>query len=1112
MGAEFIRANKDVAWEESNRGKPCHEIWADQKRMPPCTWTIGAFSATETPVRHVHPFIGNAQSRIEEFPAYSVGTWSYDQMYNKHTRKLEDFEEREENIESFFESFEPGRSLVFLYLNFDNPLNPENKKYVLVGISRLIKLGPYLKFDGLKEWQVEKYGDRIWSRHVVHGYPSQGVRIPYQEYLRLGKPIEPILIEVEGEIDRRFKYVARQLSDDDACELIERMIKAIRQVDTDGYVSGKWKHDLEWLDKVLGETWNNRGPYPGLGSVLGAVGVRNGNAIARRLSKEQPGVDLRQYAFDCLEGRTPVDWSARAQRYWGQYKDTVKGRLLHLLACFDLSKDQIENIISEKREDFGIRSGLSDILEDPYVLCEEYQGEDEDDAIGFYRIDNGIFPEKIGQPAVEMDLDDPRRIRALMIERMRMEEKTGNCFLDLPEVIEHVENKRLGWRSCRTSEERIRADQEFYEKPHKLALKTPAEHTFVYLQDVISDEELVKNRIETLLKKEYEASGEDWKIHLALPHPNIPEDIYQRVLSDQSDAVERSYTQRLSVITGAAGTGKTTVIKALIRGIKEQKPGATFLLLTPTGKARERLHQATEMPAKTIHRALMENKWLSSGTYRLVEGTRIQVRNLIVDEASMVDLRLFAHLFRAIDWNHVERLVLVGDPNQLPPIGLGRPFFDIVSFLVSSEHKPCVSSLVVNCRQMVEQSTVLKLANLYTDNPAEDFEELLNKIEKGTHFKDLDVVYWKDERDLQSKLQAQLEQIIQDEGIKTSDKMSGLSQLLDVRMGRDSSPKSDRYGVEYFQMLSPYRGEYYGTGAINFWMQQEYRGKMLASIGSLEGLTAGDKIIQVVNTVARQKGTEHELFNGQLGYVKFVKKERPRSSLIIFEENERDQEVWFQSGVIERNVELGYCISVHKAQGSEFDVVFLVLPQEKLGLLSRELLYTGLTRSKRRLILFLQGSIAPLLHGMSLANSAILLRNTSLFKLRFTSEKYRANDLIHRTDRADKAEYVRSKSEVIVANELLRHRVSYEYEDKLYSVDGSEWKLPDFTIQYEGDTWYWEHLGRLRDPEYLEQWERKKKWYEKNGYFEKLIVSDELSGFDSTKIVKLIKTKFGIGS
>jgi len=85
VGSEFIRQNKDVDWEQSRHGKPCLEVWANEKRMPPCTWTIGAYSASETPVRHVHPFIGNARPREEEFPAYSVGTWSFDQMYDRHT-------------------------------------------------------------------------------------------------------------------------------------------------------------------------------------------------------------------------------------------------------------------------------------------------------------------------------------------------------------------------------------------------------------------------------------------------------------------------------------------------------------------------------------------------------------------------------------------------------------------------------------------------------------------------------------------------------------------------------------------------------------------------------------------------------------------------------------------------------------------------------------------------------------------------------------------------------------------------------------------------------------------------------------------------------------------
>src|SRR2546426_3491781 len=298
-------------------------------------------------------------------------------MYDMDTRKLKSLEERERGAKEFFDRFEPGKSLVFLYLNFDNPINSENKKYVLVGISRLVRFGPYNRFEGLNNYETSRYGDRLWSRYVVHGYPSEGVRIPYQEYLRLGKDVQPILLEVEGELDRRFKYVARDLSDDDACELIERMIAVIRRVEQDGFVKGDWQRDLSWLNKVLGETWVNRGPYPGLAGVLEALGVENSNLLVRRMVKE-PRADLKKYVFECLNSREEATWATSAVRkLWGQYADTTKGKLLHLLASFDLSGEQISKIVSERRESTGIASDLGEILDNPYILVEEYEGDNE---------------------------------------------------------------------------------------------------------------------------------------------------------------------------------------------------------------------------------------------------------------------------------------------------------------------------------------------------------------------------------------------------------------------------------------------------------------------------------------------------------------------------------------------------------------------------------------------------------------------------------------------------------------------------------------------------------------------------------------------------------------
>ena len=203
----------------------------------------------ESPVRHVHPFITTAKPIIEIYPEYSAGTWAMDKMYDIKDKKLVDtFEQREENIQGYFEQFTEEKSLVFFYLNYDNPINPENKKYVLVGISTLQKFGPYQGFQGINGWQMEKYGNRAWTRYVQHKYADGlGVRIPYQEYFEAGKKPEQfkdIIVEISGELERQFKYVSRPLKDDDACELIQKTIESIKQVKKDGIVPGDWDNRL----------------------------------------------------------------------------------------------------------------------------------------------------------------------------------------------------------------------------------------------------------------------------------------------------------------------------------------------------------------------------------------------------------------------------------------------------------------------------------------------------------------------------------------------------------------------------------------------------------------------------------------------------------------------------------------------------------------------------------------------------------------------------------------------------------------------------------------------------------------------------------------------------
>jgi hypothetical protein len=183
----------------------------------------------------------------------------------------------------------------------------------------------------------------------------------------------------------------------------------------------------------------------------------------------------------------------------------------------------------------------------------------------------------------------------------------------------------------------------------------------------------------------------------------------------------------------------------------------------------------------------------------------------------------------------------------------------------------------------------------------------------------------------------------------------------------------------------------------------------------------------------------------------------------------------------EASLELAYALTVHKAQGSEFDTVFLVLPRSPL-MVTRELLYTALTRQKTKVVVLLQGSATDLHRFSSEQYSAAACRLTNLFgppkpiefKGTFLEER-----LIHNTTRG---ELVRSKSEVIIANLLHAKTIDYAYEQELVLGGLPTNKFPDFTIEDDntGESYYWEHLGMLGDRGYKRRWDEKAQWYRDN--------------------------------
>lgn len=195
---------------------------------------------------------------------------------------------------------------------------------------------------------------------------------------------------------------------------------------------------------------------------------------------------------------------------------------------------------------------------------------------------------------------------------------------------------------------------------------------------------------------------------------------------------------------------------------------------------------------------------------------------------------------------------------------------------------------------------------------------------------------------------------------------------------------------------------------------------------------------------------------------------------------------------VKENLELAYAISVHKSQGSEFDYVYIVLPKRDSHLLSMELLYTAITRAQKKVTLFVQEDIGTLAALGHMEKSAVRRINSSVFEFKPLPEEllYIQNWYADEKKLATLSEYfVRSKSEVIIANMLVSEDVPFVYEDPLYASDGTMY-LPDFTVKFRGETYYWEHVGRLDLPAYKAHWEKKEKWYQKN-FPGKLIVTYE---------------------
>ena len=449
----------------------------------------------------------------------------------------------------------------------------------------------------------------------------------------------------------------------------------------------------------------------------------------------------------------------------------------------------------------------------------------------------------------------------------------------------------------------------------------------------------------------------------------------------------------------------------------------------------------------------------------------------------------------ALDLGHVERLILVGDPNQLPPIGVGRPFADLIGVLdeptndAERDAADALARLTVEVRTAVgAPSDALRLAAWFTNEPhPKDADRVLSDLELGATFNDLEILTWRTPEELRLRITEQLKLQL---GLASPDDVAGFDKALGFTED-GFVPFDDHDGAERFQLLSPVRMHAHGVHDLNRWFQQRFRrrGTTSRALGG-ERIGFKDKVIQLRNESrtgwGKELGEREEyLANGEIGTVANSGKKGWFDVAFAGRAGLRFGYRGSSFGEDGGPLELAYALTIHKAQGSDFGIVFLVLPQTRM--LSRELLYTGLTRAKEKLVLLLEGEDASGLYSWTQPErSETARRNTNLFRgvVRETRDDTPyAEHLIHRLS---DGRLVRSKSELAVAIELQRLGMwtQCHYERVLERGGDRPGRLrPDFTfIDAAGDEIVWEHLGMLDKSSYRASWDWKLKWYADNAF------------------------------
>ncbi|HEX9263381.1 MAG TPA: ATP-dependent RecD-like DNA helicase [Candidatus Binatia bacterium] len=559
---------------------------------------------------------------------------------------------------------------------------------------------------------------------------------------------------------------------------------------------------------------------------------------------------------------------------------------------------------------------VSQVRENPYALAQQVHG------IGFLLADR--LADQIGIRG-----DFPLRVQAGVLHMLREMADRGHCYAPL------VSLKRNVAALLNIDEDPVDAAVAKLAGKGDLVLHevTDRNDTQVYLAELYHAECRVAAALQSLLSTPsrlqrekmlgpWSRPGQTSRGAIDLVSPELFGPASLTLDEDQMRATEHALREKVLVITGGPGTGKTTLLTALLTILRRAK--VQFALAAPTGRAAKRMTESAGEEAMTIHRLLEYNP--RQGGFQRREDNPLQVDFIIIDETSMVDLPLMDHLLRAVDPH--SHLILVGDVDQLPSVGPGSVLRDLIDSGVVPKvvlrrifRQDRESLIVVNAHRILQGQPLW----LREASGSSDFAFLARESE---------------------------EEIL--ETVKT---------LVREEIPRSLQLDSDAVG-QAIQVLTPMHRGLLGTINLNRELQALLNppGTGLERAGST--LRWGDKVMQLRNNY------DKAVFNGDLGRIVAVDREIGSVKVDFL-----DKVVEYESDELDE-IGLAYATSVHKSQGSEYPVVVIPLHTSHYLLLHRSILYTAVTRGKKLVVIV--GSRKAL--AMAIRNFRVEKRNTGLME------------------------------------------------------------------------------------------------------------------------------------